>query len=165
MLCCPLHRVLFAILRTYSMEQSPPWEANLFSASQDIPRILWNLKVHYCSHKCPPLVPILSQLDPVHTSHPTSWRSILILSFHLRLGLPSGFLPSGFRTKNLYTPLPYMPHPSHFSRFYHRNSIGWGVQIIKLLIMKLSPLPCHLVPPMPKYSPQSGVRFSNEESL
>jgi len=28
--------------------------------------------------------------------HPTSWRSVLILSTHLRLGLPSGLLPSGF---------------------------------------------------------------------
>ena len=37
--------------------------------------------------------------------HPTSWRSILILSFHLRLGLPIGLFPSGFPTKTLYTPL------------------------------------------------------------
>ena len=36
--------------------------------------------------------------------HPTSWKSILILSFHLRLGLPSGLFPSGFHTKILYTP-------------------------------------------------------------
>ena len=37
--------------------------------------------------------------------HPTSWRSILILSTHLPLGLPSGLFPSGFPTKTLYTPL------------------------------------------------------------
>ena len=44
--------------------------------------------------------------------HPTSWRSILILSTHLRLGLPSGLFPSVYPTKNLYTPSPhpYTPH-------------------------------------------------------
>jgi len=26
----------------YSMQQSPCWEANRFSASQEIPHILWN---------------------------------------------------------------------------------------------------------------------------
>ena len=49
----------------------------------------------------------LSWASSIHSipSHPTSWRSILILSSHLRLGLPSGFFPSGFPTKTLYTPL------------------------------------------------------------
>ena len=37
--------------------------------------------------------------------HPTSWRSIRILSTHLRLVLPSGLLPSGFPSKTLYIPL------------------------------------------------------------
>jgi hypothetical protein len=69
------------------MEQSPSWETNRFSASQEIPPILYNPKVHYRIHQWPPPVPILSQLDPVHTPHPTSWRSILILSSNLRLGL------------------------------------------------------------------------------
>ena len=51
----------------------------------------------------------LSWASPIQSiyPHPTSWRSILILSTHLRLGLPSGLLPSGFPTKNLYTPLSF----------------------------------------------------------
>ena len=49
----------------------------------------------------------LSWASPIQSiyPHPTSWRSILILSTHLRLGLPSGLLPSGFPTKTLYIPL------------------------------------------------------------
>ena len=35
---------------TYSMNQSPSWEANLFPASQEIPRILWNPRIHYRIH-------------------------------------------------------------------------------------------------------------------
>jgi hypothetical protein len=37
---------LLTYLLTYFMDQSPSWEANRFSASQEIPRILWNPKVH-----------------------------------------------------------------------------------------------------------------------
>ena len=49
----------------------------------------------------------LSWVSPIQSiyPHPTSRRSILILSTHLRLGLPSGLLPNGFPTKTLYTPL------------------------------------------------------------
>ena len=49
----------------------------------------------------------LSWANPIQFTypHPTSWRSILILSIHLCLGLPSGLFPSGFPTKTLYAPL------------------------------------------------------------
>jgi len=58
-------------LLTYSMVQSPSWEVNLFAASQEIPRISRNPKLHYRTHKRPPPVSILGQPDPVHipTSH------------------------------------------------------------------------------------------------
>ena len=79
----------------------------------------------------------LSWASPIQSSYPnpTSWRSILILSSHLRLGLPSGLLPSGFPTSTLYTPLHHtghMPRRSHSSRFYHPHDIGWWVQNFQL---------------------------------
>ena len=87
------------------MEQSPSWEANRFSASQEISRILLNLKVHYSIHKSPPPLPVLSHISPVHDPQPTSWKLILVLSSHLNLGHPCVLFPSGFPAKTLYTPL------------------------------------------------------------
>ena len=87
------------------MVQSPSWEANWFAASQVILCISRNPKVHYRTHKRPPPTP--SWARPIQSiyPHPTSWRSVLISSTHLRLGLPSGLFLSGFSTKTLYTPL------------------------------------------------------------
>ena len=84
-----LPRALLHILTYYSMEQSHSWEAKQFSASQEILRMLWNTKVHYRIHKCPPPVPNLNQLDPVHalSSH--------FLKIHFNIILPS--TPVSFR--------------------------------------------------------------------
>jgi hypothetical protein len=149
-------------LLTYSMVQSPSWEANRFAASQEIPRILWNPKIHYRTHKFPPPVPILNHLHPVHT--PTSH----FLKIHLNIILPcmpwshKWSLSLRFSQKNPVYPFPlphtrYMPSPSHASRFYHRCNIGWGIEIIKLIIKYLSPFPRYVVRLRPKYSPQHPI--------
>jgi hypothetical protein len=67
------------------MEQSHSWEANRFAASQEILRVLWNPKVHYRIRKCPPPVPMLNQLDPVHT--PTSHFLKIGTKSHVPLSL------------------------------------------------------------------------------
>ena len=111
------------------MQQSPSWETNQFSASQEIPTILWNPKVHYHPYKCLPPVPSLSQIIPVHAllPNPTSWRFILILSSHLHLGLPHGLFPSDCLTKTLYV-LPFSP--IHVTCPIHPILLNFIIQII-----------------------------------
>ena len=82
---------------TYSMQHSPSWEANWFAASQEIPRILWNPKVHYRTHKHPPPVPNLCQPNPVHipTSH--------LLEIHPNIIHPSTPSPHTYYIYSWYT--------------------------------------------------------------
>jgi hypothetical protein len=111
------------------MEQSSSWEVNSFSARQEISRILWNPKVYYRSNTCPPPVPILSQLDPVHS--PTSQFLEIHLNniFESKPGSPNWSL--SFRFPHLkplyYSPIfhtHYMSRPPHFSQFYYLNILG-----------------------------------------
>ena len=92
-------------LLTYSMVQSPSWEANWSAASQETPRISRNPKVYYRTHKRAPPVCILGQPNPVHihTSHFLEIHPNIIRPSTPRS--PQWFLPSGFPTKTLYTPL------------------------------------------------------------
>jgi hypothetical protein len=90
------------------MEQSPSWEANSFSASQEIPRLLWNPKVHYRIYNSPPPVPILSQLSPVHV-HPSHISKI---HFDINLTSTPG---SPKRSPSLRSPYQNTVHTFPFS--------------------------------------------------
>ena len=145
-------KTLLLYLLTYSMEQSPSWEANWFAASQEFPHILWNPKVYYRTQKRPPPVPILGQPNPVHipTSHLLEIHPNIILQSMPRS--PQWSLSLRFPHQDpirppLLTHTRHMPSPSHSSRFYQPHNIGWGVQIIKLLVMHSPPFPRYLVPP------------------
>ena len=101
----------------YTMEHSISWEGNRFSASQEIHRILWNRKVYYCNHKCPPPVHVLSQLDPVHT--PSSH----FLQIHLSIILPSTPGSLKWSLSPRLPPPPKKPlYTPHISYIFHISS-------------------------------------------
>jgi hypothetical protein len=52
------------------MKPSPFWQADSHSASQEIPRLLWNLKVHYRIQKTRLLISILRQMQAVYNLPP-----------------------------------------------------------------------------------------------
>jgi len=53
------------------MEQNRSSEANGHAASEEIPRLLLNLKVHHRVHKILPLVCILNHMHLVHNFPPS----------------------------------------------------------------------------------------------
>jgi hypothetical protein len=128
-LCASRHliAVKVSVHRPHSlMKLSSSWEAVNCAATQELPSLLWNPKVHYRVHKSPLLVPILCQINPIHTIPSYLSKIHFKLSTHLRLGLPSGLFPSEFLTNILYAFLVspqscYMPCPSHPPWLNHSN--------------------------------------------
>ena len=112
------YRTIFFVsltnLLTYSMVQSPSWEANWSAASQEIHRISQNPKVHYRTNKRPPPVPILGQPNPVHipTSH--------LLEIHPNIIHPSAWVSPVVSFPPVSPPRPYAPP------FPHEQYIGYG---------------------------------------
>ena len=112
--CMPRSRVNFQLLEKLTV----PELANKFPTFFMEPK-------GWLSHSqvpatCPYPEPTRSNPYP---PHPTSWRSILILSSHLSQSLPIGLFPSGFPIKAQYAPLhsPYVLRTPPISFFSIRS--------------------------------------------
>jgi hypothetical protein len=138
---------------TNSVEQRPSSKADSFLTSREIPRILWNPKVHYRVQNSLPFLPILSHIDPVRfvSLNPISWLYSVVLFFHPRLvlpsillpfssnsclGLPSGLQPSGLLARTYIMPLCHTCQsgwpmcsddisPGWLHSVGHRKSVLW----------------------------------------
>jgi hypothetical protein len=129
------------------MELSPSWETNTWSATQEIPSVLWTLQDHYCVHNSPPMLTVLSHTNPIQSK--------------VRLNI---IFSSTSRTS--YCPLPlrfsYQSCPSHTPWLYYSNYIWRIVQVMKILIMQSSPTSHYFIPLWSKYSPQNQVSHSHK---
>jgi len=102
------------------MEHTPSWEADSSSASQEIPRILWEPEGSLPHSREPATRPCPESDQSIPCLQHTSWRSTLILYSPLRVGLLGKFFPSGFPIKlttNLLSLLHMLnlrdPYPNH----------------------------------------------------
>ena len=128
------------------MVQSPSWETNWFAASQEIPRISRNPKVHYRTHKRPPPICILGQPNPVHipTSH--------LLEIHPNIIHPSmvSFPPvSPTRPYTPPSPHPYAPHAQPISFFSILSPARYWVRSTDHLAPRYA---ISSIPPLPRPS-------------
>ena len=123
------------------MEHSPSSEANMSSASQEIPRVLWNPTVHYRAYNSPASCPYPEpdQSSPFPLSH---------LLIHLNIILqcmpasskwsPSLRSPHQNLVGTSCPPPPKLAiYPDHLILLFdHPSNTWWAVEIIKLLVQR-----------------------------
>jgi len=125
---------------TNSRQQTTSWEANGRSATQKIPRLLLNPKVHYHVHNSPPMDPILSNMNPVHNFQlyfPKVPSNITFPSMCRcsKWSLPFRFSQQNFVCISHLAHAHNMPHPSRPPSVDHPNNIWRRMQIINLLLL------------------------------
>jgi len=159
-------RFHFVCMRVCFSFQYPPWEVDSHSAKQEITHLLWNPKVHYHVHKSMPLVPLLSQMHPVHTfpSYFPKIHSVIFLPSTPRFFKWS--LPFRFPDQNFVC---IFLSPIHVTCLIHQldhtNNTLWSIHVMKFLIMQSSPVPHDFLPLRSKYSPWHPVLIHPQSVL
>jgi hypothetical protein len=121
------------------MELSPSWEAANCAATQALPSISWSPKVHYHVHKSPPLVPILSQINSIHTV-PTYVSKIHFIIVHSHTFWSSQWSLSFWPSHQYPICMSLLPHSRYMycqsltPWLYHSNYTWRRVQAMKLPI-------------------------------
>jgi hypothetical protein len=121
---------------TNSLEMSFSLEANSYSATPVTSSILGNPNVHYHVHKKPQVVPIQSQMNPAHSVESCFLQIHLIVSCHLRPGLPMvSFFEAFLRLSNyqLFKFDPKSVLPKRFStatQFLERQSTATHIALL-----------------------------------
>jgi len=118
-----------------SMEQNSSWEANSLSVREEIPRLVWNPRVHYRVHKSPHRSLSWARRIKSTPSHSFSLRSIVMLSSHLPPTFMSGPFPSGFSTK-LYVFLCMYKY-GRMVEYSQINNVNW-VRSCEVVVILLS---------------------------
>jgi hypothetical protein len=129
------------------MEQHPSWEANSCTVSQEITHLLWNLKVHTMFARTRHWSLSWTRWSQFTSLHSVSLRSILKLSPHVHLGIPSGHVFFRFPTKvlNMFfvTPMHAIPYEEY--KLWNSSS-------------NFFPTFCYFLPLRFKYSSQYPVQ-------
>jgi hypothetical protein len=138
-----------------------PSEAASRSIALEFSNILRSLKLYCRIHKSPPLVPILTCINPVHTSSHLSMIHLNVI--HPTTSWSSRWLSHQYASRIHLLPVR-ATFPSHspsltLSLLYFYNYTWRRVQVAKLLIMHFSPTSCHVSSPRSKYSPQHSMFF------
>ena len=105
------------------------WEANSFSAGQEIPLISWNPKCHHRVHRSPSLALILSRMHPCHASLSCLRTCLILSSSYTNVFQVVSFLQVSppkpcmhFTDIRATRPNRFIPPP-----FHHPNDIWQGV--------------------------------------
>ena len=107
-----------------------------FSAGKEIPYILRNPNSYYIIYKGPPFVPVLIQINPVHSLPTYSIKIRSNIIFLSAPGIPQWSLSLRYSHQNPLSTSPFphtchVPNPSNSYLFDCQYTFYWGLNIIK----------------------------------